>query len=446
MRRPVEQEMDAEIADRVEQAIWDGIKQGEHLNKAFRKQRRKRLASVITASVLLFACLFTIRVSPVFAAMVSDIPGLQKFVKLINHSYDKGVRLALDNKLVQPVGVSEEHEGMKLTVQGIMADEARMIVFFDVQIPNTDESVQIKNTSLSDASGKALVAMSSYNFLDEQNEGIHKADVQHKTVDFQLLEGESFPDEVKLNIELTGASVNKTKFNVTFPIDKSRFSEMKQEYVLKKTIEMEGQKITFAKAVISPLRISLYVDYDLNNSMQIFWPGDIRLVDDKGNVWNQTTGSMGKNHQVFQFESPYYEEPKSLTVEGSWFRALDKAKTSVVMDTEKGKLLQAPDEKIKLNTMSSMNTYMELDFAIKGIDLEDHMMYTLFDSEFTDATGKRYKTADNDKLMSTYVETSKPGEQHSMFYLDHQAYKQPLTFTIMNYPSYIRSPYKVNIK
>jgi hypothetical protein len=471
MHNTSEQEMDTGISDRIEAAIAAGIRQGQTEIKRRRKKLRRRIGGTITLVLLLFSCIFTIKVSPVFASMIRDIPGLEKFVDLINNSYDKGIKLAVDNEFIQTVGISEEHEGMKFTVQGIIADESRMVVFYEIQLPNGNESVQLDRPSLSDTTGKPMQASVSFNYPEETKQDSKKTGIQRGTADFQLAQGYSLSDEVLLKVNLkrsespnssnapkemiAGAentpisgvvSIGGTEFDVKIPIDRARFVGLHHEYVLGQSIQIEGQSITFAKAVVSPLRVSLYLNYDENNSKQIFGPGDIRLVDDKGTVWGNTSASLVKDHPVYHFESPYFNSPKSLTIEGSWFRALDKNQTSILIDTEKGQLLQAPDGKLNLYSVTKSDNYTKLDFVLKGLDSTDKLMYSLGDGEFIDAAGNRYKEPDLHEIIRGYVDGSKPGEQHSMYYIENQSYKQPLTLTLNDYPSYIRQPYKIRIK
>ncbi|AOZ91295.1 DUF5643 domain-containing protein [Paenibacillus crassostreae] len=242
--------------------------------------------------------------------------------------------------------------------------------------------------------------------------------------------------------------LKNSEFNLTIPVDHERFAELQSEYIIGETIQVEGQSISFTKAIVSPLRISLYVDYDEDNSKQIFGPGDIHLVDDKGTVWRNISGSLGpgRDHQVYHFESPYFEKPKSLMIEGSWFRALDKNQLSVMIDTEKGQLLKSPDVKLNLSKISNFDKYMKLDFALSGLDAKDNMMYFLFEGEFTDGDGNHYKTADLHNIVGGYMDGSEPKSQHSLFYVDKLAYKQPLTLTIYDYPTYIHQDYTVRIK
>mgnify|MGYP001286530293 CR=1 FL=1 len=471
MSNPTEQNMDGELDDRIEAAITDGIRRGQMETTRRSKQRRRRFTGVIFTTVLLFTCMFTIKVSPVFAAMVRDIPGLEKFVDLINNTSDKGIQLALDNDFIQPIGVSDEHEGMKFTVQGIIADDSRMVVFYDIQLPDKNTFVQIERVSLYDGSGKEILSSSSYTtYSEEMKKVIRESGIQRETMVFEIREGKSLPSEVQLEVmlkksELLDSSsapkemiageaenigakdeVRGTEFKVTIPIDRARFAGLQQEYIIGESIQIEGQSITFSKAIVSPLRISLYMDYDANNSKQIFGPGDIQFVDDEGAVWKTISGSSLKDHPVYHFESPYFKYPKSLTIEGSWFRALDKNKMSVIVDTEKGQLLQAPDGKLNLQGIKTTDKYLKLDFALRNLDSADNMGYSLFEGEFTDADGNIHQKGHREETSTTGFDLSSTVEQHNLQYIDNKTYKQPLTFKIFNYPAYIRNPYKIRIK
>ncbi|MGG1517002.1 DUF4179 domain-containing protein [Paenibacillus oryzisoli] len=446
-----EQETAAELSDRIEMAIVAGIQQGQNEINRRRKQFRRRIGAAIAIVLLFLSCIFTIKVSPVFASMIRDIPGLEKFVDLINSSYDKGIKLAVNNEFIQPIGISEEQDGMKFTVQGVIADDARLVVFYEIQLSDKHEHVQLNRASLQDSTGKLMQASVSFNYPEEAKQASKKTGIQRGTADFQLSPGSSLTDELVLQVTLTksespNSSKDGTDFDVRFPIDRTQFVGLQHAYTLGQSIQVEGQSITFTKAVITPLQVSLYLDYDETNSKQIFGPGDIRLVDDKGIVWANTSASLVKDHPVYHFESPYFNSPKSLTIVGSWFRALDKNQMSIVIDTETEQLLQAPDKKLRLYAMTKSDSYMKLDFVLNGLDSADRMMYSLADGEFRDAAGNLYKEPDLHEITRGYVDGSKPGEQHAFYYIANQSYKQPLTLTLNDYPSYIRQPYQIRIK
>lgn len=381
---------------------------------------------------------------------------------------DDKIRLKMAVDLLPPkfrhIIILKYYQDMTLSE---IADDSRMVMFYEIRMPGKGEPVQLERPALVDASGKALPASVRFNSQEEEPAFIRGTGIQRGTADFQLAQGASLPKEVIFNVRLTGASLpgsqgdskpalagaedtppmgtaiaGGAEFKLTIPIDRTRFAGLRHEYSIGQSILVEGQRITFSKAVITPLRIALYLGYPRDNTKRIFGPGDIRLVDDEGTVWRNTAGSLAEDQQVYYFESPYFKQPKSLPIEGSWFRALDRSKLSVTVDTGTGWVLEAPDGKVGVHAVTKGGEYTKLDFILRGVDPEDHMLYTLFEGEFTDAAGTRYKTAD----LREHFSGSRPGEQHALLYIGNQAYQQPLTFAIFDYPAYIRQPYQIRIK
>ncbi|MWC27114.1 DUF4179 domain-containing protein [Paenibacillus sp. MMS18-CY102] len=472
--------------DPIEAAIMAGIRKGEQQLKRRRRLLRKRWSSVAIMSMLLVVCLLAIRVSPAVAAVARDIPGLALFVDLINReSSDRGIGLALDNDFVQPVGVADEHDGLKLSIEGIIADDSRLVMLYAIKPANEGETVvRIDQPRLSDVSGKHLPAAIGYS----ENQEIEGRDsgIQRGTIDIQLAEGTAMPEAVVLKLSLLeekqedsqnanaagqrageesligtegtplegklgSQQTTGTHFTVKVPIDRELSRGRQHEYNIGQTVVIEGQELTFTKAVVSPLSLKLYVSYDEANAKQIFDAGDMRILDDEGTEWHMISGgngSLNKDGRIYHFESPYFKEPKSLTVAGSWFRALDRNKLNITVDTDKGQLLRAPDGKLELSKVMREAEYTKLDFALGGLDPADQMMYSLLEGTFTDGAGKEHSMANLQQVMSGYtVNGSEEREkQHLLYYLNRERYPQPLTFTIFGYPMYIREPYSIRIK
>ena len=167
----------------------------------------------------------------------------------------------------------------------------------------------------------------------------------------------------------------------------------------------------------------------------------------KVNQWRYTGASMpDKNHQVIYFDSPYFEKPNALYIEGSMFRALDKDNTTIVIDTDKMQLLKAPNDRVTLSSVDKTNAYTKISFAIQGLVQEDKMMYGLLGDSFTDGAGQIYKMSDARGDGAVSRTSGGSDKQESYAYIPSREYRQPLTFNVSNYPSYIRTPYKILIK
>ena len=456
-----------DLEEKVDEAIARGIRRGQ---KALRRRRLLgRLGTGVAAGLLAVIIIggFSIRVSPVFAAMVREIPGMEKFVDLIRRSHDKGVQLAVDHDLLQPVGASDEKDGIKFTVQGIIADHTRMVLFYDIEFSGEGEYAELE-PAFTDVHGQRLGVSIAYNYPEESMEEVRKSRIQRGTMDVSLPADAKFPDEVVLQVRLKrkmlpdpnqppraartwdewggpaqrGNETVGTEFQIPFRIDHAKFEHLTRQFMIHETLNIEGQKVIFGKVVLSPLSAAVHLTYPESNTKQIFDPGDIRLVDDQGIEWRQTSGYSAKDHLVLYFESPYFKKTETLYIEGSWFRALDKDKLDVLIDLDKQEIIQAPDEKLSLKGVIRTREHIRLDFELSGLDAEDRMMYSLFEHVVTDAAGIKY-----DEVSETGVSHSEGSDKLQIrFYLMNKPYKQPIKMTINHYPQYIRQPYKIQIR
>jgi hypothetical protein len=450
------------MPDSLDSQILQGIQKGRNDRAIGQRRFRRRLWSSVAVCMLLLTCVFTIRISPVFASMVRDIPGMEAFVDLIRNDPDRGLGLALDNDLIQPIGAFDEHNGVRFTVEGIIADESRMVVFYAVENTTGKQALVLDNPNFPEVNIRSLQGSFSYGspaeLQDSNNSNVHRG-----TIDLQLVNGFSLPKEMTLQTKLrridekrsdnAAETTEKPLFTVRIPIDHTKFEGMKQEYALNQTIEVEGQRVTFVKATVHPLRIAVELKYDESNSKQIFSPGDIHLVDEKGAVW-KSYSSIG---DVIYFESNYFHQPKELYVEGEWFRALDKEKMEIVVDIGStkvvkkqqeyfGTLVKAPDSKLKLKQIYNTGEHIKMTFTLSVNHEQDNMGYSLLERKFKDAAGQEHQMADLKGATVMVSSRVGSGTQENYFYLDLKDYKQPLTFQISQYPDYIRQHYKIKIK
>ncbi|KIL36605.1 hypothetical protein SD71_06165 [Cohnella kolymensis] len=451
------------IPDSVDFHILQGIEKGRAERDVRRRSFRRKIGSSAAVCLLLICCVFSIRISPVFASMVRDIPGMEAFVDLIRNQ-DRGLQLAVDNDFIQPVGVSDEHDGVRFTVEGILADETRLVIFYAIEAANWEADARIDNPAVKDIHGKSLPASYSYGDpSDSEQDG--RANVYRGTIDMQMV-GQAIPKELVLStkIKLYDNSLapvdarisdipqprvaevpdDRPVYQVTIPVDHAKFAGMKEEYPLNKTIEVEGQRIHILKATVHPLRIAVELAYDEKNLKHIFGPGDIHLTDDKGTVWNSylATGN------TIYFESNFFDKPKELYVEGKWFRAVEKDKMEVVIDTDAKKMIKAPDDKLRLKEVAEVNGFLKMTLAYVVDNEEDNMGYSFLEQAFKDGEGNTYKMADVANVVSSTRSFRGEGTatSESYHYLNIKDYNQPLTFKVWNYPNYISQPYKVRIK
>lgn len=424
----------------LDEAIRRGLEQGR--KRALLVRRRNRLSLTMSLSAMCVILLLTafVRVSPAFAAMVRDIPGLSGFVELIEG--DKSLLAALDNEFIQPVNVSVEKNGYKLTVDGIMADEGRLVILYSGEGPGVTDQSDIDNFKLLNGNGEQLVAgiySSHFPSGDLENAGT----TMHNYIDAIMGENTELPESIRFSVQLQGQWLE-----VQFSVEHDRFNGMREAIVVDKTFEIAGQHFTIKDAVITPLQVKLTVVSDPSNEKRSNNFINIALVDEKGRRYT-SKGGFGEldTEMTYYFQSSYFEQPEELTLVAEGLYLSERYKTFVI-NTETGETIAAPDQRIALDSTEQTADGIDLRIGMSNLDKTDAMLgYTLFEHKgtFKDAGGKTYPILDRSGVQ---IEWSASGDTPAYYYyrIPKAEYKQPLTFDVKQYPGYVMEPISIPIK
>ncbi|MFC3797745.1 DUF4179 domain-containing protein [Cohnella sp. GCM10012308] len=435
-----ERASDSDLLRRTDDAIMAGLELGKVHVKRQRFKFRRRLFAGAAACLALIVCFASIRVSPAFASAIRQIPGMEALVEAIRHDYpnDDTLQDAIDNGYLQKVGVSDEHDGLKLTVEGIVADESRMVLVYTLDGLAPGEQLSMQDIDWTDGTGRKL----GLGYGTAGNvQGAEEARSQTDSIEILFPEREPLPDVLGLSVKLRNAT-----YAVSFPVNKKLFAGNGRTIPLNETIEVDGQTIVIEQARISPLQIAIDGYYAESNTKAIFGGGDMRIVDDAGKEWNLPNFSLGaaeKNEAHFEFKSSYFRKPKKLYLTGSWFRAVDKGKLRLVVDTDHKSIVQAPDGQVAVSDVNTSFGKTFVTFKLTRSRKDDNMGYMLLAGPFVDAAGK--------KGTATALGTSMGfagGEymlEEDRYELSTGDYVQPLTFDVYMYPQYIEKPYRIEI-
>ncbi|AET69090.1 hypothetical protein Desor_3610 [Desulfosporosinus orientis DSM 765] len=421
------------------------------------KSRRFRKWSMIAACFLLAVLMTSARVSPVIAEALQQIPGLGYIVELIN--YDKGLQSAVKNDFVLPLGVSDEHDGIVFTVDGMIMDEGSLILFYTLDYSGKGSPVQLSEVKLFDDQGESVqqVALGYSSMADAGEDGEHQVYSQI-TVNFN--ERTKIPPVISLKVKLSAAPQDRppesfdqlsSTWELAIPVDKDLFAGMKKVYEINQSVVVEGQKITFEKLTIYPTRMALRVVFDPANSKKIFAFDDLALVNEQGEEWgriaNGMTGSKeDEYHETLFFQSNYFTQPQKLYLRGKSIRALDKDKTKLVFDLDQKKIIESPPGlKFYQVTDNLLENVAYMDFLLKlNPDLDKLRGYSVLSFEFTDKAGNSFST----KGQGFSTCSDAPGYDQTITIslpLD-QDYQSPLTFQIQDYPIRITGKFDIRIK
>ncbi|MDR6550263.1 DUF4179 domain-containing protein [Paenibacillus qinlingensis] len=420
------------------------IRQGMVVSKRRNRQRAGRRYA--TAASMLIAGMFLlgmVRVSPAFASLVAGLPGLSGIVTLV--AGDKGLQGAVRSEFVQPVDASDSHDGVTFTVQGIIADDTRLNVFFTMNMPSAVDTIPYDHLRVYDAdTGEDLPVGIGFGYAATGAHGKPRQEFLDR-MDITLSAGQKMPDRVGVSFMLMPFE-NQT-WNAVIPIDKARFKGLKETIPLGQTVTVDGQRVLFKEATINPTSIQVEVAFDASNSMKLFGINDLRIVTDTGEeLRNQ--GWFGKQDggQTLQFESAFFSKPKHLVLKGSRIMALDKSKLEMQLDLDEQRIVQAPDDKVRIVTIDKVNDdHYSLVLGVQSDLDRDHYGFTILNGEVHDAKGTEFQWG---SYRTTSTSTNEGGMESmisSQLILD-KPYTNPFTFEITNYPSWIEQPFEIKLK
>jgi hypothetical protein len=427
-------------------AIRMGVEQGRRQVKGRKRSRLLFQMAVAIAGilVLLTAC---IRVSPAFANLVREIPGLNGVVQLIKG--DSTLTNAINHEFIQPVNKSDSKNGYTFTVDGIMADQQRIVIFYTAEGPDKNDLSHIAEYKITDGNGKSLEALigSSYSNIGQQELEADKSTGIQDMIDIMLAEGVEVPDVLKFSLKLGGEW-----HEVDITIDRSRFEAMREEIMVNRAFEVGGQRFVMEKALITPLQASVTLRKEPDSQFRANNFIKIALIDEKGRRW-ETKGGFGMlddGTTTLTFQSNYFEQPKKLRLVADGLLLSPKGQ-KLVVNTETGETVKTPDDRIRLTNVHKNSSNIEL--SIEATNLsgpEQGYGYWLLDHKavFHDASGSEYTLMDRNGTQSSYRGNAEgTGFIYEAYYtIPNKPYKQPLTFELYQYPGYVEEPVNVVIK
>jgi len=209
-------------------------------------------------------------------------------------------------------------------------------------------------------------------------------------------------------------------------------------YTLNKDIEVDNQRMTIQDITIYPLRVARKIAFDDANTMEIFNFEDMRIEDDKGEVWSSirngmTVSGVGEEERIYYLQSNYFEKPGKLYFKMNKMQALPKDEAYLLVDLEKQKVLKQPvDGKIEVTEMTANR--IEARFR----EEEKHHLYSLF-LDTINADGDAVET-DREGIWSY------EGYVYSDITFKEPQHKNPLRINFSAYPNYINGDISVELK
>ncbi|MBH0167000.1 DUF4179 domain-containing protein [Fictibacillus sp. 7GRE50] len=413
--------------DSIDQAILSGFQKAKTEERKSRIKKKRSAFGFIAAALLLIGLFSSIKMSPALANYISELPGMEKIVSMIRD--DKGRIAAVEKKYYQKQGVSDEKDGLKVTIDGTIADEMGMVLFYSIESKEKIKEVMFDDVKIRAKDGTALdEAYNSFGDVHSSEKGETKFSGEIEYFFEVPIEAKEYIVDLKI----------KDK-NFTINLKLNEFKK-KKEYAVQQTMDLEGQKINIEKVTIYPLRAVVKLKMNDENEKYILQLDDLRLVDENNEVWgnitNGITGSGDKDtEREVYLQSNYFKEPKELYLVLNSAQAIDKENAVIVVDTEKMKILKQPNGN-KLRNLRKEDGQLVFDLHTKK------PFHSAIFSTITDAQGKEIEVSS--QSMSTEEEKGTTRLGIELPQIDPS--QNPLTIDLSFYPEWIKGNEKIRIK
>lgn len=412
-----------------DQQINDAIQQGIYKANSKRRKRKKTLWTISVAAILMLTFITSIRVSPAFANVVASIPGMERFVDLIQ--LDKGLEAILENDYYESVGVSQVKDNMTFTIDGIILDETGMEIFYTLEAPFSIENIEYgKIDVLNDGRNLSDDSAYSFGYFGEKTNRIVER------FSFTFGEAKQFSSQ-QFELILQIENDKQTTFRVPFTL-KSAIQQGKV-YALNQEVEMDGQKMLVKKITVHPLRVAVDIEFNEHNDMEILQFEDMRIEDENGEIWssiqNGTSGFGGieNKERTYFLQSNYFKEPKELYFKFDKVQALPKDESYLLVDFGKKKVLKQPSiGKVEVTNIDSNS------LTVKYLPIRENHSYTLF------SQGKNAKEGDVD--IPTQSIRGDGENVYSEITVDAATIINPVRIAFIAYPNYLDGSVSVQIK
>ncbi|MER2262106.1 MAG: DUF4179 domain-containing protein [Psychrobacillus sp.] len=410
----------------IDNAIQDGLRKA----KAKKRKQKRAIWTFAVAAILMISFVTSIRVSPAFASAVASIPGLERFVHVLQPEFDKGLEAIIENQYYEPVGISQTKNHITFTLDGVIIDETGAEIFYTLEAPRSIENIEYNDIKFLNGE-KELIGSISYN-SPNQEKGNRKVDKFSFTFsDIEKFDSKNFT--IKFDIEEGG---DNTDFEVPFTIKNDLMKG--KVYEVNKEVVIDNQKVFIKEIKIYPLRVALTLRYDKGNDMVFLQFEDLRLEDEKGEEWssirNGSTGfgGVGDLEKTYFLQSNYFKEPKELYLKFDKVQALPKEESYLLVDFDKKEILEQPSfEKIEVTKILSGG--LELRYK----PMKENHLYSLF-SQGENANGEDIDIPSQRSWQDVEYQYAEIQLEGNML--------NPIKLPFYAYPNYLKGSASIQIK
>lgn len=402
-------------------------------NRIMKEKKNKRtLFSSISAIAASILFILLINISPAFANAVAELPVIGKLAEYVK--LDKSLSKAIENEYVQEVNLVAWDGNNKLFLPYVIADEKKLVLFFQMpeefkQEPNQWVNIFLKNMTDSDTgekiegygystSGLSLESrkqnygfiMQNYHFTEGKLPKSIDMEVEIK-IETILGSGEAIKTETPYDFKSNSTFETMGTFN--FHIELKDFVEPKI-YEINENHTIFGQKIIVEDMKVYPTGTEVNFSFNSENSA-IIKGLELEVIQDgykslkvNGNGFSATYDNENTRMSVF-IESNYFDNPENQELIIKEVRLLDKNEEFITVDID-NKTITPNIEGMELKQVIRESDNTTLVFSTQILNDDN---FGMFNSNYKDTEGNEYRldsegTSSYNSQMETLITVKYP--------------------------------------
>lgn len=274
---------------------------------------------------------------------------------------------------------------------------------------------------------------------------------------FDLDGNERLPEEFYFSSKWDNgepAAAKQEFLEVKIPVDTRKLAVLERKIQVNETLDFEGQKMTFAEVVQTPLRLNVHMIPNARNTREFEFAANYRLYtkNPSGEAELQIEDTdVNPAEWIVGYYSPGYVQGDTLELRGEGIQTIVKENMKMVIDTTRQKMKGESDSRLKLLRIEKEDFSMLLSLTLQPDQksAEEHMVQHLgVAAVFTDGQGNKHSLSYPGKWINEIrSDQSKSGLDEFVLGIDNTAYPQPLTFDVTRYMVHdIKKPFEIKIE
>lgn len=400
---------------------------------------------------------FLVIVSLCFYPKVKANSEFKELIELFQN--DESVKTAIEKGFAQHIHRECTDNNITFSVDDIVMDSRKLIIAFSIKSKEKFQELYMTNDRIINAANNKYIPHSGEFGFESLNSETISRGLYEITYDNKK---ETIPNEIiikftemkgYLDEDSTGRTI-KGNWNIQFSIDREKLKEDHPiEYTLNDKVALKDASFTVDYLKIYPTVMNLKVTMDENNKYYLTGFENMRIEDEKGNVY-ESTGAVecSKKGQISCFETPYFKTSKSFKLKCDGMYMMPKEDEYIVVDLENKKIIDDSGYNLKFgNEYYNTNRFYEEDKCDYAFTIEIEKPLFDIDKVFSILDFKEY-AEDENSIVSDIIpmRECRSNEKVKMEYRiemkDMSSKPKQIKFKVIRAYKYVTEPFEKQLQ